>query len=1025
MKIWRTSFLVLFVVFCGLGVEGFDSGQCPYSFQSLLSKTGLEDNSQYIVRFRDYRLASFWKTKLEGVLSRDRASWKWVERENPAMEHPTDFGVIQLLKMTLQTTQQLLLHESFFRDIYPDRKITRKLSMESASANHAFVTDEGSVQKRPGRFQTRFSFGIDSEDDNYSYPDDHQFSHGDEFRRKLLFPRTGPPSLTKSIGAPEIWKYGFSGSKVRVGVFDTGIRADHPHVKNIKERTNWTHQKTLNDGLGHGSFVAGVIAGSYHGCLGLAPDVELHTFKVFTDDQVSYTSWFMDAFNYAIISKMNIVNLSIGGPDYLDNPFVEKVLDVTSSGIIMVSAIGNDGPLFGTLNNPADQNDVIGIGGINYHDSIARFSSRGMSTWELPIGYGRIKPDVMAYAQDVSGSKMQSGCKTLSGTSVASPVAAGAVALLASTVSEDKRWKILNPASMKQALVEGATRLNGESMYVQGAGKINLMNSMKILQSYTPRASLIPATLNLTDCQYMWPFCSQPLYANAAPVVLNATILNGIGVTGVVSKSPVFIPLDPGGKLLDLSYEWSDVLWPWSGYLAIYIRVNSKGKDFSGSASGQIRFEVTSYHEGSKKTITSKVKVPLTVNIIPTPDRSRRILWDQFHSIKYPPAYLPRDNLDVKTDVLDWHGDHLHTNFHSMYNDLLDHGYYIEILGSPFTCFNASEYGTLLIVDPEDVFYPEEKEKLIKDVREGGLGLIIFAEWFNAATAKTFKFFDDNTRSWWTPATGGSNVPALNELLKEFGIAFGDSILSGSVRFTSTSRSIKYASGANIVRFPLGGYAHSFRLEDHSTDQYGLQNFYTLGLTEEGVGRIAVYGDSGCLDSSYQVDNCYELLRSLLAYASRQDPVPELVNTLTHEDRKLQSELGSAYIHLPEPMTTVNFSEVSFVLTHPLQCYMNSPVMAEITPRDEKSDNETMEALRVVQEVVHSLNEESSKTGFNHLSSGERLSYNVYNPRSTEWTPPILLTKWSALIGVVAMLALYRVARRRRQGTNSVQTATL
>ena len=42
----------------------------------------------------------------------------------------------------------------------------------------------------------------------------------------------------------------------------------------------------------------------------------------------------------------------------------------------MVSAIGNDGPLWGTLNNPADQNDVIGVGGIDESDRIAGFSSR-------------------------------------------------------------------------------------------------------------------------------------------------------------------------------------------------------------------------------------------------------------------------------------------------------------------------------------------------------------------------------------------------------------------------------------------------------------------------------------------------------------------------------------------------------------------------------------------------------------------------------------------------------------------------
>jgi hypothetical protein len=66
----------------------------------------------------------------------------------------------------------------------------------------------------------------------------------------------------------------------QVGVFDTGIREGHPHIRHIKERTNWTHQQSLSDGLGHGSFVAGVIGSQDTTCPGFAPDVELYTFKV-------------------------------------------------------------------------------------------------------------------------------------------------------------------------------------------------------------------------------------------------------------------------------------------------------------------------------------------------------------------------------------------------------------------------------------------------------------------------------------------------------------------------------------------------------------------------------------------------------------------------------------------------------------------------------------------------------------------------------------------------------------------------
>ena len=206
-----------------------------------------------------------------------------------------------------------------------------------------------------------------------------------------------------------------------MAIFDTGLSKTHPHFRKIRERTNWTNEKTLDDVLGHGSFVAGVMASSRE-CLGFAPDAELYIFRVFTKSQVSYTSWFLDAFNYAIMKRVHVLNLSIGGPDFKDLPFVEKVWELTANGVMMVSAIGNDGPLYGTLNNPADQMDVIGVGGINFEsDTIAKFSSRGMTTWELPGGYGRAKPDIVTYGHQVRGSEKGSsgGCRSLSGTSVA------------------------------------------------------------------------------------------------------------------------------------------------------------------------------------------------------------------------------------------------------------------------------------------------------------------------------------------------------------------------------------------------------------------------------------------------------------------------------------------------------------------------------------------------------------------------------------------------------------------------------
>lgn len=49
--------------------------------------------------------------------------------------------------------------------------------------------------------------------------------------------------------------------------------------------------------------------------------------------------------------------------------------------------------------------------------------------------------------------------------------------------------------------------------------------------------SLSPSYIDLTECPYMWPYCSQPIYYGGMPTIVNVTILNGMGVTGrIVDK---------------------------------------------------------------------------------------------------------------------------------------------------------------------------------------------------------------------------------------------------------------------------------------------------------------------------------------------------------------------------------------------------------------------------------------------------------------------------------------------------------
>jgi len=113
-----------------------------------------------------------------------------------------------------------------------------------------------------------------------------------------------------------------------------------------------------------------------------------------------------------------------------------------------------------------------------------------------------------------------------------------------------------------------------------------------------------------------------------------------------------------------------------------------------------------------------------------------------------------------------------------MYQHLRNSGYFIEVLGTPLNCLDTSQYGTLLLVDPEEEFFPEEIAKLKRDV-DAGLSLLVFADWYNVSLMRNVKYYDENTRQWWIPDTGGANVPALNDLLSPWGIALGDRVHHG------------------------------------------------------------------------------------------------------------------------------------------------------------------------------------------------------------------------------------------------------
>jgi membrane-bound transcription factor site-1 protease len=643
-------------------------------------------DDRYIVSFHEYRARDEHTRTLTTLLQQQSSSsqpneeWHIVDRHNPASALPTDFLLVSFKDPSSDHTKELLnslrAATDRIRYVVPDRpmKLTPLSSNDGANdINERFTMPRGGTSS------------LSSDDVEISDAEDTNMNGSGGNRRLHGF--FGDDSVTSVQGADWIWKQGYSGKGVRVAIFDTGLAATHPHFKNIRERTNWTGDKTLDDTQGHGTSVAGIIGtfsccpscrvstlilllllviiASHTDCQGFAPDADLHIFRVFDSKVTSYTAWFLDAFNYAIHTRVHILNLSIGGPDWADKPFVDKVHELAANGVIVVSAIGNvetgKPPLWGSLNNPADQLDVIGVGGIDFNNQLARFSARGMTTWELPNGYGRIKPDIVAQGANVRASGRNGGCKSQSGTSFASPVAAGVATLLSSIVSEEngERARKVNPASMKQVITESAIRVggdqhatnnggNGVGIYEQGMGRLNLRGAYDLLSVYTPRASVLPPSLDFTDCPYMWPFCTQPLYHTSQPLVMNMTILNGMSVSGYLREPPVWYPDNKASEdAISMDFQYPKALWPWSGHLGVFISVVNPVQQ-SFVASGFVSLTVISDDDSqTSSTVNFSVKIACQ----PAPPRHKRILWDQFHNLNYPSGYFPRDDIHVLTGI--------------------------------------------------------------------------------------------------------------------------------------------------------------------------------------------------------------------------------------------------------------------------------------------------------------------------------------------------------------------------------------
>ena len=244
-----------------------------------------------------------------------------------------------------------------------------------------------------------------------------------------------------------------TGKGVTVAVIDTGVKANHEDLPNLRrvEVTNGKEPLGLDDATGHGTHVAGIIGaamGNGKGGAGIAPGATILSLRVVNAAGYIYDSALIAALRTAVKNGAQIVNISIGGTAY--NAVFQKVInEAAEAGVTVVAAMGNDGT--NCLNYPAGYDNVIGVVSVDRTNNRASGSSYG--TWG----------DVAAPGAAVWSTTYNGSYGPKSGTSMASPVVAG-VAALYKSVHPDA-----TPAQITARLKATATR-GGSDL---GAGIVN------------------------------------------------------------------------------------------------------------------------------------------------------------------------------------------------------------------------------------------------------------------------------------------------------------------------------------------------------------------------------------------------------------------------------------------------------------------------------------------------------------------------------------------------------------------------
>lgn len=347
-----------------------------------------------------------------------------------------------------------------------------------------------------------------------------------------------------AVNAAAGWLANLDGSGIGIAVIDSGI-SNHQDLKSGgSSRVVYSLDLVgggTDDHYGHGEHVAGIVAGNGQRSTcptctrtfkGMAPNANLINLRALDQNGQGKDSTVISAIAHAIALKrlfnIRVINLSLGRPvfeSYTLDPLCLVAEAAWKAGIVVVVAAGNDGRDnsvgnngYGTITVPGNDPYVITVGAMKtvgtptrYDDRIASYSSKGPTVIDHIV-----KPDVVApgnlvvsllasrtdtlpatYPQTLipksyygaSGNSTSNDYFMLNGTSMATPVVSGAVALLLQAqpgLKPDQvkarlmrtAYKTFPPTSQATDPVTGQVYVSQYDVFTVGAGYLDIQAAL-------------------------------------------------------------------------------------------------------------------------------------------------------------------------------------------------------------------------------------------------------------------------------------------------------------------------------------------------------------------------------------------------------------------------------------------------------------------------------------------------------------------------------------------------------------------